>query len=182
MSSLAFWKAVVQDKSNFLERVIALLEENSVRYCVIGGVAVNAYAEPVITEDLDIAVAVDDLPRVRQLMERHFKVREFDHSFNVYDPGSKLQVQVQLDEEASEVVDRAAPMDVAGLALPVAAPADLFALKLAAAREPTRRPSKKGKDILDLGRLVNAFPELMSRVPDELKWRIEELLDPKEGA
>ncbi|MFN0146581.1 MAG: hypothetical protein ACKVT1_08730 [Dehalococcoidia bacterium] len=48
MGELAFWKAVVADTSNFLERVIQLLEENGVRYCVIGGVAVNAYVTPVL--------------------------------------------------------------------------------------------------------------------------------------
>ena len=59
MSALAFWKAVVADRSNFLERIIALLEDNGIRYCVIGGVAVNAYAEPVLTLDLDVVVATD---------------------------------------------------------------------------------------------------------------------------
>lgn len=52
MSALAFWKAVVQDESNFLERVTSLLRDGGFRYCVIGGVGVNAYAEAVLTEDL----------------------------------------------------------------------------------------------------------------------------------
>lgn len=51
MSSLAFWKAVVQDKSNFLERVIALLEENNVRYCVMS--LVPNELKPRIEELLD---------------------------------------------------------------------------------------------------------------------------------
>ncbi|MGE3077328.1 MAG: hypothetical protein AB7N24_22670 [Dehalococcoidia bacterium] len=61
MSSLAFWKAAVQDKSNFLERVIQLLEESGYGYCVIGGVAVNAYSDPVVTQDLDVALSRADL-------------------------------------------------------------------------------------------------------------------------
>ena len=40
MSALAFWKAVVQDESNFLERVTSLLRDGGFRYCVIGGVGV----------------------------------------------------------------------------------------------------------------------------------------------
>ena len=57
MSALAFWKAMVGDKSNFLERVVSLLRESDIKFCVIGGVAVNAYAESALTQDLDIVLA-----------------------------------------------------------------------------------------------------------------------------
>jgi hypothetical protein len=46
MRAPAFWKLVTLDRSDFLESLIALLEENGVRYCVIGGQGVNAYVEP----------------------------------------------------------------------------------------------------------------------------------------
>ena len=39
MQALAFWKAVAMDRSNFLESLIALLNERQVRYCVIGGLS-----------------------------------------------------------------------------------------------------------------------------------------------
>ncbi len=42
MEALAFWKAVTMDRTDFLERVIALLRENGIRFCVVGGQAVNA--------------------------------------------------------------------------------------------------------------------------------------------
>ncbi|MGH7752021.1 MAG: hypothetical protein ACREN5_04330 [Gemmatimonadales bacterium] len=52
MTSLAFWQAVVQDRSNFRPRVASMLEESGVRYCVIGGFGVNAYSDTFIeTED-----------------------------------------------------------------------------------------------------------------------------------
>lgn len=172
MGALAFWKAVVEDRSNFLERVIAMLSDHGIRYCVIGGVAVNAYAHPIVTEDLDIIVAVEQLPEVRALFEAEFKVRDFAHSFNVYDPGSKLQVQVQLDAELTEIAERAEVRDVMGLSVPVAAPRDLLLLKIAAALEPTRRGSKRQKDLADLVRLVEAFPELRAQIPAELAERM----------
>jgi hypothetical protein len=168
MSSLAFWKAVVQDKSNFLEGVIALLEESGFDYCAIGGVAVNAYAEPVVTQDLDLVLAVEALPAARALLEQYFKVQEFDHSLNVYDPGSKLQVQIRKDPDLSEILDRAREMEVLDLRLPVASPEDLMRLKIAAAMEPARRKSKRGKDAMDLGRLVMEFPHLRALIPDAL--------------
>ena len=172
MSALAFWKRVVADDSNFLERVIGLLEEHGVRYCAIGGVAVNAYAEPVITQDLDLVVAVGDLPRTRVLMERDFRVKEFPYSLNVYDPGSRLQVQIQLHDDIADFVDRAEVRDVLGLLMPVATPEDLLRAKCDAALEPRRRASKRQKDLADISRLVEAFPELRSRVPAEILSRL----------
>ncbi len=107
MGALAFWKAVVQDQSNFLERVTSLLRDGGFDYCVIGGVGVNAYAAPVLTEDLDIILAVDQLPAARMLLERELRVAEFEHTLNVYDPGSKLQVQIQKDPRLTELIARA---------------------------------------------------------------------------
>ena len=45
MKALSFWKAVTLDKSNLLDEVFALLQDNGVRFCVIGGQAVNAYLD-----------------------------------------------------------------------------------------------------------------------------------------
>lgn len=176
MSSLAFWKAVVEDGSNFLERVIRLLQERGIRYCVIGGVGVNAYAEPIVTQDLDVVIATEQIGTARALLEREFRVREFDHSFNVYDPGSKLQVQVQLDVPA-DVVGRATVREVMDLRLPVAEPGDLLRMKIEAATDTTRRGSKRAKDILDLARLAMAFPELIDEIPGGLRARVEEAMD-----
>ncbi|MGE0601295.1 MAG: nucleotidyl transferase AbiEii/AbiGii toxin family protein [Dehalococcoidia bacterium] len=169
MSSLAFWKAVVQDKSNFLERVIQLLEESGYGYCVIAGVAVNAYSDPVVTQDLEVALSRADLGPARALLERHFKVEEFEHSLNVYDPGSKLQVQLQKDPVVEGLIERAERRDVMDLVIPVASPRDLFRLKLAAATEPSRRASKRLKDLADLRRLIDVFPALEAEVPHDLR-------------
>ena len=45
MHALDFWKAVTMDQSHFLDRLIDLLTAHDIAYCVIGGQAVNAYAE-----------------------------------------------------------------------------------------------------------------------------------------
>ena len=42
--------------SDLLERTLQILEEAGARYCVIGGQAVNAYAEPVVSLDLDLGI------------------------------------------------------------------------------------------------------------------------------
>lgn len=45
MQARAFWKAVTLDRADFLDRPIALLTEHGIRFCVVGGQAVNAYAD-----------------------------------------------------------------------------------------------------------------------------------------
>jgi hypothetical protein len=177
MTALAFWKAMVADKSGFLERIIALLESAGFPYCVIGGVAVNAYAPTMVTQDLDIVLAPDDVARARALLSEHFKVQEFEHSINVYDPGSKLQVQIQKDPELGLIIGNARRLDVDDMDLPVAAPEDLFRLKVAAAMEPTRRNMKRGKDKMDLARLITEFPGLRALLPEELVEDVTKLLD-----
>lgn len=173
MSSLKFWQAVVQDNSDFLPRVTSMLEESGVRYCVIGGFGVNAYSDSfIVTEDLDVIVAIDDLERARKLFEKQFRVREFEHSLNVYDPDSKMQLQVQLHPDVPDADSRAQRRLVSDLQLPVAAPADLLRLKVAAALEPRRRASKRQKDLADIQRLIEAFPDLLGQVPAEIRDRL----------
>jgi hypothetical protein len=105
-----------------------------------------------------------------------------EHSLNVRDPESGLQLEVELDPSVAGVIDTAQHRDVLGLRLPVATPRDLVRLKAAAAADSARRPGKRGKDILDLARLVSAFPELRAEVPEGLRARVEEFVDPAEEA
>jgi hypothetical protein len=76
------------DQTDFLERFIATLQKFHIRYCVVGGLAVNAYAEPVVTLDLDIAVAVKDFAHVESLLSSEFAVIDFPHSVNFRRPGA----------------------------------------------------------------------------------------------
>ncbi len=140
--------------------------------------AVNAYVAPVVTEDLDIVVATDDLQLVRRLASAHFRTAEFPDSLNIYDPGSRLQVQVQLEQRLTAMLTRATAQEVLGLVLPVAAPEDLVEAKVAAAGDPRRPPSKRMKDILDLARLVGAFPSLAERIPEPLRAQVLAGVDP----
>jgi hypothetical protein len=77
MKALSFWKAITLDKSNFLDEVLALLQDHRVRFCVIGGQAVNAYAEPLVSLDLELAVTVDQADEVQTLMATHFRTEVF---------------------------------------------------------------------------------------------------------
>ncbi len=172
MQALAYWKMVTTDHSGFLDSIVALLRESGVRYCVVGGQGVNAYVEPVVSLDLDIAVATEDFDTAESLLQQRFKVTRFAHSVNVSLPGSDLRVQLQTDPRYAPFVERASVRDVLGLRLPVAAVEDVLQGKVWAAQDATRRPSKRQKDLADISRLLEAHPGLRDRVPQDVLGRL----------
>lgn len=172
MRALAFWKAVTVDDADLLRQLLALLNEEHVRYCVIGGQAVNAYVEPVVSLDLDLAMALEDLARAEELLKGRFATARFTHSLNVSLAGSDLRVQIQLDPRYAAFVDRATVRDVLGVRLPVASLEDVLHGKVWAASDPSRRGSKRQKDLADISRILEAYPNLRERVPAAILDRL----------
>jgi len=168
MRAHAFWKSVTVDRTDFLDRLLALLAQHGIRYCVVGGQAVNAYVEPVVSLDLDLAVAADDMPNAQALLGRAFKVEQFAHSVNISEPGSDLRVQLQTDPRYAKFVERATSRDVLGVRLPVAGLEDVLQGKIWAVTDKTRRPSKRQKDLADIARLLESHPVLRGRVPADI--------------
>jgi hypothetical protein len=173
MQALAFWKAVAVDKSNFLEGLIGLLAEHQIRYCVIGGQGVNAYAEPLVSLDLDLVVAVDQMDAVGNLLASRYQLERFPYSLNVSEPDSRLRVQIQTDPRYFDFPSRSAQQEVLGLRVPVAAVEDVLNGKIWAVQDPQRRASKRRKDLLDIERLIEAHPRLRSHVPPEIIARLD---------
>lgn len=165
MKALAFWKTVTVDEAGFLERLVSLLDDERVRYCVVGGQGVNAYVEPVVSLDLDLAVAVGELERLESPLRQHFRMDRFPHRLNVSLAGSDLRVQIQLDPRYDAFVGRASVRDVLGVRLPVAALEDVLQGKIWAAEDESRRPSKRQKDLADIARILERDPQLRSHVP-----------------
>jgi len=172
MQALEFWKTVTMDRTDLLEGVIGVLKEQEIPFCVIGGQAVNAYAEPVVSLDLDLVVATAQLPRIEELMRTGFTVKRFPHSLNVSRPGSDLRVQFQVDPRYESFLAGASPRNVLGLVLPVAGLADVLRGKVWAALDSGRRPSKRQKDLADIARILEGHPDLRSQVPAEVLDRL----------
>jgi hypothetical protein len=170
--ALAFWKAITTDHSNFLENLIQTFEDRGIHYCVIGGQGVNAYASPLVSLDLDLVVAVEQLGEAESLLRQHYTVEQFPHSLNISAGGSELRVQIQTDPRYFPFPERASVRDVLGMPLPVAAIEDVLDGKVWAAQDPGRRGSKRRKDLLDIERLIEAHPELRSRVPADIQDRL----------
>ncbi|MGE0640715.1 MAG: nucleotidyl transferase AbiEii/AbiGii toxin family protein [Thermoanaerobaculia bacterium] len=172
MRSATFWRTITVDESGFLERLLAKLERSGVPYCVIGGQAVNAYVEPLVSLDLDLAIAANDLERLLPELGYEFDVERFEHSLNVASRDSDLRVQFQLDPRYAEFVPRREMRTVLGHELPVARLEDVLAGKVWAASDASRRPSKRQKDLADIARILERFPELAAAVPAEIHARL----------
>src|SRR6266511_978043 len=165
MQALAFWKTVTMDHSNLLESLIELLKKHDVQFCVIGGQAVNAYAEPLVSLDLDLVVAVDQIEKVVSLFEQNFIVERFPHRLNVTIPNSDVRVQIQTDKRYEAFLKRASLRSVLGMELPVADVEDVLQGKIWAALDSERRGSKRQKDLADIARILENYPQYRSQMP-----------------
>jgi len=172
MRATAFWKAVTVDRSNVLERFFETLRRHDVPVCLIGGQALNAYVEPVVSLDLDVVVAADRIPELDALLADTFTLERFTHSLDVSDKDSSLRIQIRLDPRYASFVDRATNRSVLGFELPVATVDDILRGKIWAAQYDTRRGSKRQKDLADIARVLERYPELRSSVPADILARL----------
>ena len=154
-----------------LRLVAQLLERERVPYALIRGVAVQLHTEePRSTLDIDLAVPTyADVPREALLAAGFEHTGRHDHSDNWRAPGPgplKQRTAVQFsaeDEGIADAVAHASSVDLdGGVRLRVATVSDLIVLKLAAAAEPKRRPSKREHDVADVLALLEEHPDLRS--------------------
>jgi len=172
MQALDFWKVITMDKANHLESFLALLEENQIHFCVIGGQGVNAYVDPLVSLDLDLAVAAAQAEQIESLLARSYKVTRFPHSLNVELPDSNLRIQIQTDSRYGEFAGFASRREILGLEMPVARLEDILLGKIWAIQDPDRRASKRQKDLADVARILESYPELKAQVPAEVLARL----------
>lgn len=153
-----------------IRRLADAWREAGVRWCVIGGLAVNHWAkEPLVTKDADIVVAFSDLAlALESARVAEFGITSFRFSANLQGKGA-IAIQVTTDPLYSGFAERGSVVEVLGMTLPVASLEDTFQGKLWAWSDPERRPLKRKKDELDLLRLVEAHPSLADRLPESLR-------------
>lgn len=166
MTGKDFLNRVANDEVDLLDVLLGILKDTGSDYCVIGGLAVNAYAEPVVSLDLDLVVVSDRLADLRQAaLAVGMKVEEFEHSINLSIAGSDLRVRLQTDPRYQDFIARAEVRSVLGYGMSVACLGDVLAGKLWAYEDTSRRGSKRQKDLADIMRLVETHPKLRSSLP-----------------
>ena len=157
---------------DLLQEFLQILERTKTSFCIIGGLAVNAYAEPVVSLDLDVVVAAENTDRLLATLPEEYSIKKEKHSINISVPFSHLRIQLQSDKRYQEFIGRASQNTVLGYTLPVARAEDVLQGKLWAHADPERRASKRQKDLADIMRLVEAIPHLLSHLPIELQQQI----------
>lgn len=150
-------------------RLVEVLERLEVPWCMIGGLAVNYWAEePLATADVDVVIAAERVNEtVEALASADFSAKQFEWSVNLQGR-SKLSIQISTDAMYREFPSRSVAADVHGILMRVASLEDTLAGKIAAWGDQRRRPSKRQKDLLDIMRLVESHPELKADLPSEL--------------
>ncbi len=106
------------------------------------------------------------------LLSVSFSVKRSLHSLNVSAAGSDLRVQIQTDARYADFPTRAVVRETLGRPLKVAALEDVLRGKIWAAQDPERRGSKRQKDLADIARLIEAYPQLRAQVPEEILRRL----------
>jgi hypothetical protein len=154
-------------------RVVAACE-GAGAWCLIGGLAVNTYVEPVYTLDADLVVVSASLGELAdRLRSEGFSIEEHEHSLNAQGAGSDLRIQFTTDVWYQAFPERAVDAVVLGVRVRVACLEDVTRGKLWAYGDPSRRLSKRKKDELDLIRLAEAWPRLRGMYPVELLAMID---------
>ena len=174
MTASEFLNAVANGDRDIVQLLLDALAETGTAYCVIGGLAVNAYAEPVVSLDLDVVVVAANLDAIcAALDKRGFRIERFPHSVNASTPRSDLRIQLQTDERYQAFLPCAHKQTVLGYEMHVAALVDVLQGKLWAYRDKTRRPSKRQKDLADIIRMVETHPDKKASLPDDLLGLLE---------
>ena len=175
MTASEIFESVTGSGSSDFASLVRILNEHG-PWCLIGGLAVNCYVEPVFTLDADIVVVSDELEVIKgQLIAAGFSLQEFPHSVNATMPGSELRIQFSLDPRYQEFVKGTESKQVLGEQVPVASLINVVRGKLWAWNDDARRPTKRKKDELDLMRILEAYPELRSMMPKEIGDQVSQL-------
>lgn len=172
MTASEVFESVTGSGSSDFTLLVGVLNERG-PWCLIGGLAVNCYVEPVYTLDADIVVAAQEVDLIKQdLATAGFSIHEFPHFVNAKMSGSELRIQLTMDARYQDFLGETNLLDALGERVPVASFVNVTRGKIWAWSDQTRRPTKRKKDELDLMRLLEGYPELRSMMPEEIGKQI----------
>lgn len=174
MTAKDFIKAVSNGEVDIIQMLLDIIARAEMPYCIIGGLAVNAYADPVVSLDLDIVIVASQLETLcTKARETGLQIEQFEHSINLSSPKSDLRVQLQTDARYQDFIPRSQRKNVLGYDMMVATIEDVLKGKLWAYMDETRRKSKRQKDLADISRLVETHPDLLTYLPDTVRALVE---------
>lgn len=173
MTATEIFESVTNGGRSDFALLVQILDRHG-SWCLVGGLAVNCYVEPVFTIDADIVVASSELSSIQaELIARGFDVTEHEHSVNAQMKGSELRIQFTVDQRYQKFLADTSTMKVLGELVPVASLENLVRGKVWAWSDPKRRLSKRKKDELDLIRIGEKYPEMRKLMPPAITDQLE---------
>jgi len=173
LNSRGFYDWQTLGGGNDVERLVAVLQSEQVKWCMIGGLAVNHWSlEPMATADVDIVIATPDVDRaIAAPISVGFQAETFAWLVNLCGK-SKVSIQVSTDVMYADFTESSIMVNVHGIEMRVASLANTLAGKIAAWRNLQRRPSERQKDFLDIMRLTEAHPVLVGTLPADIETEL----------
>ncbi|PYJ37676.1 MAG: hypothetical protein DME84_06605 [Verrucomicrobia bacterium] len=156
MTAAEIYESVTNGGATDFAELVTVLNRNK-PWCLIGGLAVNCYVEPVYTVDVDLVVVAANLEQIgRELEAAGFRL------------SSELNVQFTTDARYQDFLAGATERQVLGVAVPVASLQEIVRGKVWAWQDKERRSTKRKKDELGLMRIAEAHPKLRGLIPAEI--------------
>src|SRR5438874_2941355 len=111
MTAEEIFESVTNGGANDFAATVRILQRSG-PWCLIGGLAVNCYVEPVYTVDADIVVVTENLAAIaNELRDAGFGIQQFEHSLNARKPACQLNVQFTQDDRYQDFIRRAQPRE-----------------------------------------------------------------------
>ena len=174
MTKKEFYNSICNGKKDVLQLLLDMITNLKIDYCVIGGLAVNAYTEPIVSLDLDVVITAEKIDALCDMARDYFKIDRYPHSINLSSDDSDLRIQIQTDAGYQNFIDRAVVRTVLGYPMKVAQIDDVLSGKVWAYLDKQRRKSKRQKDLADIIRIIELFPSLIESLPPAVREKIEE--------
>ena len=174
MTGKEFVNSLANGKSDIIQILLDIVSKTGSRYCLIGGLALNAYVEPVVSLDMDVVAAAEDVGAICRAAKEHgLKIEQFEHSMNITSPNSDLRIQLQTDLRYQRFISFAQDRDMLGYRMKVARLEDVLRGKVWAYIDKTRRKSKRQKDLADIFRIIEKYPHLEASLPQNLREELD---------
>jgi hypothetical protein len=173
MTESEVFEAVTGSGSSDFATLVSILNRRG-EWCLIGGLAVNCYVEPVYTLDADVVVIASQLTAIKgDLIAAGFVVESFPYSLNARMGSSDLRIQLSTDSRYQEFLADPSLHQVLGQQVPVASLSNIVRGKVWAWSDEKRRLSKRKKDELDLIRILEKYPAVSHLMPAEIRQQLE---------
>lgn len=148
-----------------LRAILTTLDEHEVPHAVIGAIALDAYGTPRATADIDIQVALDDVPDGSSPVFLDWMVEEQSHDAVFDQPTiilhratSAIPVELFVARHWLPVQALARTTQIhselAERKIPVVTAEDFLLMKSAYSQHPSRRRAKAAQDLVDMDAVV----------------------------